>query len=132
MSQRQSRSLEVAGVNHGGVPIPMSARVGNTIYSSGIPGVDPETGKVAPDAASQVRFAFQHMRALLEAGGACLQDVVRMTVYLKDTTIRELVNAEWIACFPDLHDRPARHTLTYDLQHGMVLQLEIVAVLAYP
>lgn len=108
----------------------MGSRVGNTLYSSGIPGIDPETGRVAPDAASQARFAFQHMRALLEAGGARLDDVVRLTVYVKDASAREPVNAEWLACFPDPHDRPARHTLTYDLQHGMWLQLEVVAVLA--
>lgn len=130
MSQRRRRSLEVAGVSHGGAPIPMGARVGNTIYSSGIPGVDPETGKVAPDAASQARFAFQHMRALLRDGDAGLDDVVRMTVYVKDASVRDAVNAEWVACFPDPHDRPARHTLNYDLQHGMLLQLEVVAVVS--
>lgn len=108
----------------------MGARVGNTLYSSGIPGIDPQTGRVAPDAASQARFAFQHMRALLETGGARLDDVVRLTVYVKDASAREPVNTEWLACFPDPHDRPARHTLTYDLQHGMLLQLEVVAVLA--
>jgi 2-iminobutanoate/2-iminopropanoate deaminase len=130
MMQRRPRSLEVAGVSHAGAPIPMGARVGNALYSSGIPGVDPETGKVAPDAASQARFAFQHLRALLKAGGASLDDVVRMTVYVKDATAREPVNAEWIACFPNPHDRPARHTLNYDLQHGMLLQIEVVAVIA--
>jgi 2-iminobutanoate/2-iminopropanoate deaminase len=130
MSQRHPRSLEVPGVSHGGAPIPMGARVGNTIYSSGIPGIDPATGKVAADAAAQARFAFAHMRALLEAGGATLDNVVRMTVYVKDAAAREPVNAEWLACFPDPHDRPARHTLNYDLQHGMLLQLEVVAVVA--
>lgn len=129
MSQRLPRSLEVPGISHGGAPIPMGARVGNSIYSSGIPGVDPQAGKVPPDAADQARFAFEHMRSLLKVAGATLDDVVRMTVYLKDPAAREHVNAEWLKCFPDPHDRPARHTLTYDLQHGMVLQLEFVAVI---
>lgn len=127
-SVRRGRSLEVPGVTHGGAPIPMGARVGNTIYSSGIAGVDPATGRVAPDAPSQARWAFAHLRTLLQAGGASLDDVVRVTVYLKDPAAREPVNAEWIACFPDPHDRPARHILAYDLQHGMLLQLEAVAV----
>jgi 2-iminobutanoate/2-iminopropanoate deaminase len=130
MPNHRRKSLEVPGVHHGGAPIPMGARVGNTLYSSGIPGIDPETGRLAPDAVSQARHAFRHMRTLLEAGGATLDDVVRMTVYVKDASAREPVNAEWLACFPDPHDRPARHTLTYDLQHGMLLQLEVVAVLA--
>jgi len=129
MTSRRPRSLEVPGVSHGAAPIPMGARVGNTLYSSGIPGVDPSTGALAPDAAGQARFAFQNMRAMLASGGASLDDVVRMTVYLKDSAAREHINAQWLQCFPDPHDRPARHTLVHDLQGGMLLQLEVVAVL---
>jgi 2-iminobutanoate/2-iminopropanoate deaminase len=130
MNSTAKRSIEVAGVSHGAAPIPMGARVGNTLYSSGIPGIDPTTGQLAPDAASQARFAFEHLRALLAGGGARLEDVVRMTVYLKDTSAREHVNAEWLKCVPDPHDRPARHTLMYDLQSGMLLQLEVVAIIS--
>jgi len=128
MNSTRKRSIEVTGVSHGAAPIPMGARVGNALYSSGIPGIDPTTGKLAPDAASQARFAFEHVRALLAGGGARLEDVVRMTVYLKDNSAREHVNAEWLKCFPDPHDRPARHTLVYDLQSGMLLQLEVIAI----
>jgi 2-iminobutanoate/2-iminopropanoate deaminase len=128
MNSPRRRSIEVTGVSHGAAPIPMGARVGNTLYSSGIPGIDPSTGKLGADAASQARFAFEHMRSLLAGGGASLQDVVRMTVYLKDNAAREHINAEWLKCFPDPHDRPARHTLMYDLQGGMLLQLEVVAI----
>lgn len=130
MSERLPRSIDIPGVNHAGAPIPMGARVGNTIYSSGIPGVDPLTGKLSSDASGQARCAFSNLRSLLKAAGADLRDVVRVTVYLKDPSAREHVNREWIACFPDPKDRPARHTLQYDLQHGMLLQLEIVAVIA--
>lgn len=130
MAKRAPRSIEIPGVNHGTAPIPMGARIGNILYSSGIPGVDPETGKLATDAAGQARFAFLNLRTLLQAGGATLEDVVRVTVYLKDPSAREYVNREWISCFPDERDRPARHSLQYDLQHGMLLQLEAVAVIA--
>jgi 2-iminobutanoate/2-iminopropanoate deaminase len=68
------------------------------------------------------------MRSLLKAGGATLESVVRMTVYLKDNSAREHINSEWLKCFPDPHDRPARHALMYDLQGGMLLQLEVIAV----
>jgi 2-iminobutanoate/2-iminopropanoate deaminase len=97
--------------------------------SSGIPGVDATTGQLGADAAAQARCAFDNLRALLAAGGATLEDVVRMTVYIKDNTAREHVNAHWLVCFPDPHDRPARHTLVYDLPGGMLLQLEVVAVI---
>jgi 2-iminobutanoate/2-iminopropanoate deaminase len=67
------------------------------------------------------------MDRLLEAGGARLEDVARLTVYLKDPAARDAVNAHWLRRFPDPHDRPARHILEHELQHGMVLQLEFLA-----
>jgi 2-iminobutanoate/2-iminopropanoate deaminase len=130
MHKRRARSLEVPGVTHGNAPIPMGARVGNMIFSSGIMGKDPATDSLPADAASQARFAFQHMTALLAAGGATLDDLARMTVFIKDESARAAVNEEWLKCFPDPHDRPARHTLIYDLRGGMLLQLEVVAVIA--
>jgi 2-iminobutanoate/2-iminopropanoate deaminase len=127
-NKRKLRSIEVPGVTHGSVPIPMGARVGNIIFSSGLMGKDPATDTLPSDAASQARFVFQNMRALLQNGGATLEDVGRVTVFIKDNTIRDAINAEWLQCFPDPHDRPARHTLIYDLQGGMLVQLEVVAV----
>lgn len=130
MSSDKKRSLEIAGVSHGGAPIPMGARVGNMIFSSGIAGKDPMTDTLPTDSGQQAKFAFQNMKALLEAGGASLDHLARMTVFIKDESVRAAINEEWVKCFPDPHDRPARHTLTYDLRGGMLLQLEIVAVVA--
>jgi 2-iminobutanoate/2-iminopropanoate deaminase len=53
-----------------------------------------------------------------------------MTVYIKDDSARAAVNQEWLRCFPDPHDRPARHTLVYDLPGGMLVQLEVIAVVS--
>jgi len=130
MSERTGRSLEVPGVSHGTAPIPMGARVGNVIYSSGIMGKDPATDTLPSDAAAQARFAFKNMQALLAAAGASLANVVRMTVYVKDDSARPAVNEQWLQCFPDPHDRPARHILVYNLPAGMLVQLEIVAVIS--
>ena len=128
MTARRPRSIEVPGVNHGNVPIPMGARVGNMLFSSGIAGKDPATNKVPPEAAEQARFAFQNLRTLLQNGGATLEDVGHVTVFVKDESVRDAINAEWVKCFPDPHDRPARHTLVHELRGGMLLQLEVIAV----
>lgn len=122
------RSLDVPGASHN-APIPAGARVGNVLCSSAISGKDAATGLLPPDAATQARLAFTNMKALLQAGGATLSDVVKLTVYIKDNSVRESINNEWLASFPYPHDRPARHTLVYDLQHGMWLQLEAMAVI---
>lgn len=128
MGPRNPRSIEVAGVIHGAAPIPMGARVGNLVYSSGVPGVDPATGKMAQGSKAQAHHAFGNLRALLASAGASLDDLVRLTVYVKDDSARAALNEEWLKAFPDPHDRPARHTLVHDLQNGMLLQLDAVAV----
>ena len=130
MSHR--RSLHVAGVTHGPAPIPMGSRVGNMVFSSGIMGKDPATDALPEDAAAQVAFAFQNMKTLLEEAGGTLGDVGRLTVYIKDDSVRPHLNAAWNEHFPDPDSRPARHAVLYDLSHGMVIQLECVAVIQEP
>lgn len=122
-------SLEVPGVTHGAAPIPMATRVGNMVFSSGVMGKDPATNKVAEGADAQARFMFQHLQTLVEAAGGTLENVGHVTVFIKDDSARESINKEWLRCFPKSESRPARHTLTYDLQHDMVMQLEFVAIL---
>jgi 2-iminobutanoate/2-iminopropanoate deaminase len=126
--KRAARSIEVDGVTHGAAPIPMGARVGNMLFSSGIMGKDPTTDTLPADAAKQAKFLFQNMRSLLRNGGATVDDVVRVTAYVVNDSVREPLNAEWLQCFPDPHDRPARHVIVKDLPGGMLLQIEIMAV----
>ena len=114
MAQKSWRqSFDLPGVNHGKTPIPMGARVGNILFSSGIMGADPNTGKLPGDASDQAKHAFQNMDALLKAADASLGDVGHMTVFITDSATREHVNREWLQRFPDPHERtlpaPAQH-----------------------
>jgi 2-iminobutanoate/2-iminopropanoate deaminase len=124
---RPPRSIDLPGASHK-APIPAAARVGNVLCTSAIAGKH-ASGELPADIAAQARNAFANLRALLEAGGASLADVVKLGVTIKDNAVREAVNAEWLACFPDPHDRPARHIVLQELQHGMWLQLEAMAVI---
>jgi len=123
------RSIDVPGLAHN-APIPVGARVANVLCSSAIAGKDPATGKLAADPAEQVRLAFDNLRRFLDAGGATLEDVVKLAVYVKDDTVREHINTHWLACWPDPARRPARHIVVHALQHGMALQLETLAVVS--
>lgn len=125
----QGRSIEVEGLSHK-APIPLGARVGSILCSSAISGKNAATGELPADAAEQARQAFANLRLLLAAGGASLHHVVKLTVSIKSDAVREAVNTHWLECFPSVHDRPARHILIHDLQHGMWLQLEVMAVIA--
>lgn len=120
------RSLDVPGAGHN-APIPLGARVGPLICSSGISGKDPATGQLPADATAQVRLAFANMDALLAAGGATLAHVAKLHITVKDNSVRDAINTEWLTRFPDPQDRPARHIVVHELQHGMVLQLEVTA-----
>lgn len=122
------RSIDVPGASHK-APIPAAARVGNLLCTSAVSGKDPATGQLPPDAADQARLAFANLRAVLQAGGASLDQVVKFSVTLHQDSVRDAINAEWLAAFPDPQDRPARHITVHPLQHGMLLQLEVMAVI---
>jgi 2-iminobutanoate/2-iminopropanoate deaminase len=125
---RLPRSIDIPGASHK-APIPAAARVANVICTSAVSGKDPLSGALPADIGAQARNTFANLRAVLEAGGGTLADVVKLGVAIKDNAVREAVNAEWLACFPDPQDRPARHIVVQDLQHGMWLQVEAMAVL---
>jgi 2-iminobutanoate/2-iminopropanoate deaminase len=120
------RSIDVPGASHN-APIPAAARVGSLLCTSAVSGKDVATGQLPADVATQVRHTFANLRAVLQAGGASLDDVAKFSVTIKDNSVREPLNAEWLACFPDPHNRPARHIVVQDLQHGMWLQIEVMA-----
>jgi 2-iminobutanoate/2-iminopropanoate deaminase len=128
---RPARSVAVSGAPGLGhkAPIPVAARVGTLLCSSAIAGKDALTGELPPDAAMQSRNAFDNLKRVLEAGGGSLADVAKLTVYIKDDGVRDAINAEWLAAFPDPADRPARHIVIHELQHGMCLQLEFIALI---
>jgi enamine deaminase RidA (YjgF/YER057c/UK114 family) len=58
---------------------------GTTIYLAGVPATTDETGKsLGGDFDGQVRAIFQRIRSTLERAGGTLDDIVNMTVYVKD------------------------------------------------
>lgn len=91
--------------------------------------MDPTAGGLPAGADDEVRCAFANLRAFLDAAGAGLEDVVRLTVLLTDDRLRDAVNREWLGFFPDEDSRPARHATVGPLRAGMRIQLEAVAVL---
>lgn len=130
MSERPHRqSIEVPGITHN-APIPMGARVGNMVFSSGIMGKDQATNELPTDPEQQAHFAFVNMQTMLQIAGASVGDVGHITVFITDNSMRDHVNKQWFQFFPDEHDRPARHTIVQpNLPGGMLVQLEIIAVL---
>ncbi|MGE3142850.1 MAG: RidA family protein [Hyphomonadaceae bacterium] len=125
------RSIELEGFGHGNNPIPAACRIGNMIMTGGVSGFDIAAQTMPADVTDQMRCAFANLAAILAAGGASLDDVIKINVFVKSYDVRPILNAEWSKAFPDPQARPARHVLRYDhLQAGMLVQLEATAVLS--
>lgn len=122
------RSIEIDDFKHEH-PIPSASRIGPFVVSGGIFGRD-KTGKFGDTIEEQCALTFRHMRAIIEAAGGTPDDIIKLTVWLKDGAHRKVVNQEWLRMFPDEHSRPARHTfLDQPLPGSMLVQVEFWAVL---
>jgi len=110
-------------------PFPACVKIGNLVFSAAIGGDDPETHELPEDEESQIENAFQAMRNMLSAAGGSPENVAKVSVYVKDRSIRPKVNPHWLAMFPDEDDRPVRHMSPSDMPPGRHIQLEFIAVL---
>ena len=106
----------------------MGAAIGNIVFSSVISGRDPKTDALPGDPDMQAEVLFQNIRSFMERAGGTTDDIVRMTVYLKEERYRESINKEWLKMFPSEHDRPARHAIRVDVRGEVLFQIEIFAV----
>jgi 2-iminobutanoate/2-iminopropanoate deaminase len=125
MSRR--RTIDLEGIAHN-APIPMAAVIDNLLATSAIFGADRRTGQIPETAEEEIACLFDNIRALLNAAGGSCDDILRMGVLLKETSLRKIVNENWLAMFPDEADRPARHiTVVADLPARA--QIELLALL---
>ena len=61
-----------------------AVRCGSTVYLSGQIGLDPATMEIVAGIEPQIRRVFENLRAVAQAAGGGLGDVVKLTVYLTD------------------------------------------------
>jgi len=65
-------------------PIPNASRIGNIIVSGLLRGVDPATQAFPPTVQQQCRFMFDNIRRCVEAGGATVEDIIKVTFWVKN------------------------------------------------
>lgn len=122
------RSITLTGFSHGDNPIPAASRVGPLLISGAIFGLDLATGRVPPDLEAQCANVFTLMRSILAAGAATIEDVVKVTAYLRPGVQRSVINAEWLRVFPNPESRPTRHTIINpNLPDGQLVQCDFMA-----
>jgi reactive intermediate/imine deaminase len=110
-------------------PYSQAVRAGNTVYFSGQIALNPTTGAlVEGDAAAQARQAFDNLRAVAEAAGGSLANIVRLGLYLTDLGEFAAVNAVMADYFQAPY--PARSTIEVSgLPRGAAFEVDAVMVL---
>ena len=109
-------------------PYSQGVQAGGLIYTAGQLGIVPATKEFAgPDIESQTRQALENLKAVLKEGNACLDHVIKTTVFLQDIGEFARMNAVYAEFFPE--GPPARSAVQVAaLPLGGRVEIEAVAV----
>jgi len=110
-------------------PYSQGIRAGNLLFVSGQGHLDPATGAlIEGDVATQTRRVMENIGAILAAGGASFDHVVRTTVYLADMNDFAAMNAVYGEFFSS--PAPARTTIqAARLPKDMRVEIDVIAAL---
>ncbi len=110
-------------------PYSQAVRAGNMLYLSGQIPLDPATGELAAGGfEAQVHQAFRNLKAVVEAGGGRLDQVVRLGLYLTDLGQFGVVNTIMAEYFQAPY--PARSTVgVAALPKGAPFEVEAIVVI---
>ena len=103
-------------------------RAGDFIFVTGTGPIDPSTGQlVGDDIEQQTEQTIDNVATVLEADGASLGDVVKVTVHLSDTGLFARYNTVYSRRFSRPY--PVRTTVGSDLGHtpGMLIEIDCIA-----
>ena len=106
----------------------ISAQLGNITITSGQLPIDPATGAFAEGGiAGQTRQSLENVKAVLEAGGFSMEDVIKTTVFLKDMNDFGAMNEVYATYFAS--NPPARSAVEVArLPKDALVEIEAIAV----
>jgi 2-iminobutanoate/2-iminopropanoate deaminase len=108
-------------------PYSQAVKTGPLVFASGQLPLDPETGlKVTGGVAKETERALENLKAVLEAAGCGLEQVVRVTVFLNNLDDSKFVNEVYQRHFPK--DPPARTMVQASIPRGCALEIDAIAV----
>jgi reactive intermediate/imine deaminase len=102
-------------------------KAGPHLLLSGIVGIDPNTGILAGDTIQdQTRQAMENCAAILEAGGATLDDVLEVGVLLTHSDDFTGLNEEYARWFPS--EPPSRYVAKLGVElPGLLVSIRMTA-----
>lgn len=81
-----------------------AVKVGTTVYLSGQIGLDPASMQIVEGIDAQITRVFDNLKAVAEASGGSLADVVKLNVFLTDLAnfakVNELMGSYFAEPFP--------------------------------
>lgn len=109
-------------------PYSQAIRAGNTVYLSGQIGLDPATGQLVDGTEAQAKRVFLNLKAVAEAAGGNLGQIVKLSILLVDLGDFAKVNDIMAAHFTPPY--PARATYQVaGLPRGARIEVDAVLVL---
>ena len=100
-------------------------RVGDFVFVSGQGPLDPVTGRIiGENIEEQTERVLENIKAILEAGGATMADVVKVSAHLSDLALFERYNKVYGSYFPD--PKPTRTTVGSQLM-GILVEIDAIA-----
>ena len=111
-------------------PYSQAIKIDNLVYTAGQLGMDPQAAKLVEcGIQAQTRQALTNLKAVLQAAGTCMDNVIKTTVFLQDINDFGAMNQVYAEFFTDAP--PARSAVQVAaLPLGGLVEIEAVAVLA--
>jgi 2-iminobutanoate/2-iminopropanoate deaminase len=107
-----------------GGPYSQAIRAGGTLYVAGQVPRHPVSGELAEGFEAQARQTFDNVKAVVEAAGASLADVVKVNVFIADLGDRQVLNEVFVDYFSEPF--PARTTVQGGLP-GFGIEVDAIA-----
>jgi 2-iminobutanoate/2-iminopropanoate deaminase len=122
------RNFEVPGHWHHD-PIPMASRTGSLMQSSGISGLDPVGGKAPSDLNGQITHGLGHLRNLMKEAGGTLDDIITITILVRDLDMAPKIEDRLAELFPDPATQPALKFVNYRMPGSSHVQFHVTALI---
>lgn len=123
---RTQITSEKCGECHG--PYALGVKMGNTIYTTQI-GTDITGEMVVGGIVEQTRATMENAKSVLEAAGASMADVAKVTIYIADINMIPEMNSVYMTYFTE-GDYPARCcTQCVKMVDGCLVEMEFTAVI---
>ena len=108
-------------------PYSQAIKVGNTLYVAGQVGFTPEGKLDTSSVGNECKQALNNVKAIVEAAGMNMQQVVKSTLYVRDLRNFSKINEIYGTYFPS--NPPARETVQIaGLPKGANFEISVIAV----